>query len=198
MPTAISVPGAELVYRFADLMPSPDTMVIVNCGGRTRSIIGAQSLISAGVPNKVVSLKDGTMAWHLAGLEVVHGASRKPPEVSAHGLQSATGTALRVAARCGIARIYRIDGAANRFQVGPVECPARAHPVMMRFGRRLFELHDHINGGIRIESAKVVSKLSMIREHKIRTDQCDAYCISDFHVFDESMRSAISNQLQYQ
>ena len=42
-----------------------DTMVIVNCGGRTRSIIGAQSLINAGVPNKVVSLKDGTMAWHL-------------------------------------------------------------------------------------------------------------------------------------
>ena len=105
IPTAISVPGAELVYRFADLMPSPDTTVIVNCGGRTRSIIGAQSLISAGVRNKVVSLKDGTMAWHLAGLEVVHGATRKPPEVSAHGLQSAGEAALRVAARCGIARI---------------------------------------------------------------------------------------------
>jgi len=105
IPTAISVPGAELVYRFADLTPSPDTTVIVNCGGRTRSIIGAQSLINAGVRNKVVSLKDGTMAWHLAGLEVVHGATRKPPEVSAHGLQSASEAAARVAARCGIARI---------------------------------------------------------------------------------------------
>ena len=96
IPTAISVPGAELVYRFADLTPSPDTTVIVNCGGRTRSIIGAQSLINAGVRNKVVSLKDGTMAWHLAGLEVVHGATRKPPEVSAHGLQSAGEVAVRV------------------------------------------------------------------------------------------------------
>src|SRR5580698_4405044 len=105
IPTAVSVPGAELVYRFADLMPSSATTVIVNCGGRTRSIIGAQSLINAGVRNKVVSLKDGTMAWHLAGLEVVHGATRKPPDVSTHGLQSAAGTALRVAARCGIARI---------------------------------------------------------------------------------------------
>ena len=105
IPTAISVPGAELVYRFADLMPSPDTTIIVNCGGRTRSIIGAQSLINAGVRNKVVSLKDGTMAWHLAGLEVVHGATRKPPEVSARGLQSAGEAAVRVAARCGIARI---------------------------------------------------------------------------------------------
>jgi rhodanese-related sulfurtransferase len=105
IPTAISVPGAELVYRFADLMPSSDTMVIVNCGGRTRSIIGAQSLINAGVRNKVVSLKDGTMAWHLAGLDVVHGATRKPPEISTHGLKSATEAAARVAARCGIARI---------------------------------------------------------------------------------------------
>ena len=29
------------------------------------------------------------MAWHLAGLDVVHGATRRPPDVSAHGLQSA-------------------------------------------------------------------------------------------------------------
>ncbi len=105
IPTAISVPGAELVYRFTDLTPSPDTMVIVNCGGRTRSIIGAQSLINAGVPNKVVSLKDGTMAWHLAGLEIVHGAARKPPDVSARGLQQAREAAARVAARLEIPRI---------------------------------------------------------------------------------------------
>src|SRR5262249_40671243 len=76
-------------------------------GGRTRSIIGAQSLINAGVRNKVVSLKDGTMAWHLAGLDVVHGATRKPPGVSAQGLQSASDAAAKVAARCGIARIDR-------------------------------------------------------------------------------------------
>ena len=107
IPTAISVPGAELVYRFADLTPSPDTTVIVNCGGRTRSIIGAQSLINAGVRNKIVSLKDGTMAWHLADLDVVHGATQRPPEVSAHGLQSALEAAARVAARCDIARIDR-------------------------------------------------------------------------------------------
>lgn len=107
IPTAISVPGAELVYRFADLTPSPATTVIVNCGGRTRSIIGAQSLINAGVGNKVVSLKDGTMAWHLAGLDVVHGATRRPPDVTPHGLQAAQERAARVAARHGIARIDR-------------------------------------------------------------------------------------------
>jgi rhodanese-related sulfurtransferase len=130
IPTAISVPGAELVYRFADLMPSRDTTVIVNCGGRTRSIIGAQSLINAGVRNKVVSLKDGTMAWHLAGLEVVHGATRKPPNVSAQGLQSAAEAAAKVAARCGIARIdmdtlqsWRADAVQRSLYVLDVRSP---------------------------------------------------------------------------
>jgi hypothetical protein len=53
----------------------------LNCGGRTRSIIGAQSLIDAGVPNRVVSLKDGTMARHLAGLGLLAGATGRAPEV---------------------------------------------------------------------------------------------------------------------
>jgi len=107
IPTAVSVPGAELVYRFADLMSSPDTTVIVNCGGRTRSIIGAQSLINAGVANKVVSLKDGTMAWHLAGFGVVNGATRRPTDVTPAGLQAAQQRAAGVAARHGIARVDR-------------------------------------------------------------------------------------------
>ncbi len=107
IPTAISVPGAELVYRFTDLTPSPQTTVIVNCGGRTRSIIGAQSLINAGFPNKIMSLKDGTMAWHLAGLGVVQGATRRPPEVSGAGLSAGREAAARVAARCDIPRIDR-------------------------------------------------------------------------------------------
>src|SRR5207237_5804412 len=49
IPGAISVPGAELVYRFGELVPSQDTFVVVNCGGRTRSIIGAQALVDGGV-----------------------------------------------------------------------------------------------------------------------------------------------------
>ena len=105
IPGAISVPGAELVYRFTDLVPSPDTLVIVNCGGRTRSIIGAQALINAGFPNKIVSLKNGTQAWHLAGYEVIDGATRQPPEVSAEGLEAARAAAARVAERCSISTI---------------------------------------------------------------------------------------------
>src|SRR5260221_5499550 len=114
IPAAISVPGAELVYRFSDLTPSSDTTVIVNCGGRTRSIIGAQSLRNAGFGNTIMSLKDGTMAWHLAGFEVVHGATRRPPEVSEAGRHAAIEAAAGVAARCEIARIDRATLAAWR------------------------------------------------------------------------------------
>ena len=70
------MPGAELVLRARDIAPSPDTTIVVNCAGRTRSIIGAQSLINAGVPNKVVALRNGTMGWHLAGLTCASGKSR--------------------------------------------------------------------------------------------------------------------------
>ena len=109
IPGAISVPGAELVYRFNELVPSENTFVVVNCGGRTRSIIGAQSLIDAGVPNHVVSLKDGTMAWHLAGLGVVAGATARAPEVSSEGVAAARGRAEAVARRYGVPIIDRAN-----------------------------------------------------------------------------------------
>ncbi|MER8523097.1 rhodanese-like domain-containing protein [Mesorhizobium sp. M0644] len=73
VPGAISVPGAELVLRFADLVPSPDTQVVVSCAGLPRAIIGAQTLIDAGVPNRVAYLHDGTKAWREAGLALETG-----------------------------------------------------------------------------------------------------------------------------
>lgn len=82
IPGAIDCPGAELVLRAREVVPSEDTLVVVNCGGRTRSIIGAQILIDAGLPNRVVSLKDGTQGWHLAGLEVARGLDQIAPRPS--------------------------------------------------------------------------------------------------------------------
>ncbi|HYG55101.1 MAG TPA: rhodanese-like domain-containing protein, partial [Burkholderiales bacterium] len=54
IPGGVDVPGAELVYRVHELAPDADTLVVVNCAGRTRSIIGCQSLRNAGIPNEVV------------------------------------------------------------------------------------------------------------------------------------------------
>src|SRR5262244_3965557 len=107
IPTAVSVPGAELVYRFKDLVPSPATMVIVNCGGRTRSIIGAQSLINAGLPNQVVALRNGTMGWSLAGLTCDSGKGRRAPRVSREQLAWAKSAARQVAQATAVAVIDR-------------------------------------------------------------------------------------------
>ena len=107
IPTAINVPGAELVLRVHDTVPSADTIVVVNCAGRTRSIIGAQSLINAGVPNRVVALRNGTMGWNLAGLTCESRKDRRAPAVSVAGLAFAKSAAERVASRFGIAHIDR-------------------------------------------------------------------------------------------
>jgi rhodanese-related sulfurtransferase len=105
IPTGVDMPGAELVHRVRDTNISPDTTIVVNCAGRTRSIIGAQSLINAGVSNKVVALRNGTMGWHLAGFKLEHGMVRPPPAVSPTGHQKALAGAEAAAKRFGVIKI---------------------------------------------------------------------------------------------
>jgi rhodanese-related sulfurtransferase len=105
IPNGISVPNAELIYRIHDIAPSPDTTVVVNCAGRTRSIIGAQTLRNAGIPNKVVALRAGTMGWRLAGFDLDHGASRKYPDVSDGGLKEAKARADAMAQKFGVKKV---------------------------------------------------------------------------------------------
>ena len=106
IPSATSVPGAELVLRVRELAPDPATRVIVNCAGRTRSIIGTQSLVNAGIPNPVAALRNGTIGWKLAGQVLDHGADRQAPAAvsEAHRAQ-AQADARRVADKAGVHRI---------------------------------------------------------------------------------------------
>ena len=82
VPGAVSVPGAELVLRFKDLVPSPNTKVLVSCAGLPRAILGAQTLIDAGVPNFVAYLDDGTKGWTNAGLTLETGKTATYGEAS--------------------------------------------------------------------------------------------------------------------
>ena len=104
IPTGISVPGAELVLRLPELAPNPKTKIIVNCAGRTRSIIGTQSLINAGIPNEVNALRNGTIGWTLAGQELDNGQIRKFQEVSESTKNDAAQRARNVADRAGVKR----------------------------------------------------------------------------------------------
>jgi rhodanese-related sulfurtransferase len=83
IPGGVSCPNGELALRVGALVPDPKTKIVVNCAGRTRSIIGAQTLIDFGVPNPVYALENGTQGWFLAGLQLDHGASRRYGEPSA-------------------------------------------------------------------------------------------------------------------
>jgi len=98
VPGAISVPGGELVFRILDLVKSPEQTIVVHCGGRTRSYIGAESLRRMGLPNPIVALKNGTMGWDLAGLTLERGATRGTPAVSPRSRAAAALVAKRVAA----------------------------------------------------------------------------------------------------
>ena len=105
IPSAIDCPGGELVFRATANLPAPGAMVVVNCAGRTRSIVGAQTLIDAGIPNPVASLKDGTMAWLLSGRTLAQGRVTPLPEPTAAALEGARSRAEGVAARAGVRRI---------------------------------------------------------------------------------------------
>ncbi|MGH7120065.1 MAG: rhodanese-like domain-containing protein [Acetobacteraceae bacterium] len=107
IPGGISVPGGELVYRIADLAPDPATLVVVNCAGRTRSILGAESLRRAGIPNKVVALRNGTMGWELAGFACERGASRRYTPGTPASLALALARAARFAREMGVRVIDR-------------------------------------------------------------------------------------------
>jgi rhodanese-related sulfurtransferase len=124
IPGSISVPGGELVLRAGEAAPDSDTTIIVNCAGRTRSIIGTQSLINAGVANRVVALRNGTMGWTLARQDLEHGADRR----GAIGVsEDAKVNARDVAYRAGVRR------------VGPEEArvlAAQTHRTLYRFDVR--------------------------------------------------------------
>ena len=107
IPSSTDMPGAELALRIHDVAPDPGTLVVVNCAGRTRSIIGTQSLINAGIENRVAALKDGTMGWHLAGFELEHAATRVAPLPADAGMAKALAAAERVAERFGVQTVQR-------------------------------------------------------------------------------------------
>jgi len=107
IPGATDCPGAELVLRVPGRVRSPDTIVVVNCAGRTRSIIGAQSLRDAGLPNPVYALKNGTMGWHLAGYATDRGRENLADEPTGDGLARAKAMAAEVARRRGVRFVDR-------------------------------------------------------------------------------------------
>jgi rhodanese-related sulfurtransferase len=104
IPGGRSVPGGELALRITDITKDldPDTTLIVNCAGRTRSIIGTRVLQRMGLKN-VYGLKNGTSGWVLAGYQLETGADRVAlPTPSPAGVAAAEAYAARLAREDGV------------------------------------------------------------------------------------------------
>ena len=106
IPGAIPVPNGELAYRIGTLVADPATPIVIHCAGRTRSIIGAQTLRNLGVPNPVIALENGTQGWALAGLKLEHGSQRRYPEgLNEAAVADAQTRAAKLAARFHVATL---------------------------------------------------------------------------------------------
>jgi rhodanese-related sulfurtransferase len=151
IPGSVSVPGAELVLRAGRVAPDPGTTIIVNCAGRTRSIIGTQSLINAGVANKVVALRNGTIGWTLARQQLEHGADR-------HGgiglFEGAKANARDVAYRAGVRQLGIEDATALQ---------AQTHRTLYRFDVRASEDYaaGHIPGFRHYPGGQLVQEIDI-------------------------------------
>ncbi|MEG3130821.1 rhodanese-like domain-containing protein [Pantoea cypripedii] len=77
IPGSVCCPNGELSVRINGLLTDETTPIVVNCAGRTRSIIGAQTLIDLGIKNPVYALENGTQGWMLADYPLEHGQSRR-------------------------------------------------------------------------------------------------------------------------
>lgn len=103
IPGSVCCPNGELGYRVHDLVPDDSTPIVVNCAGRTRSIIGAQTLINLGVKNPVYALENGTQGWYLEDLQLEHGSTRRyADEVSSDALPAQRLAAAQLAQKAGV------------------------------------------------------------------------------------------------
>jgi rhodanese-related sulfurtransferase len=78
VPDAHHIPGGQLLLELPALAESRDHTIVVSCAGRTRGILGAETLRMAGVQN-VYALENGGMGWRLAGYELEEGSGRGRP-----------------------------------------------------------------------------------------------------------------------
>ncbi|BBU31470.1 transferase [Burkholderia sp. THE68] len=101
IPGAVCVPNGELAAHIDAFAGSPDTTIVIHCAGRTRSIIGAQTLRNLGIRRDVFALENGTQGWTLAGFELEHGSTRGHADAPLAGSDART-RAQALAQRFGV------------------------------------------------------------------------------------------------
>ncbi|MDR5784839.1 rhodanese-like domain-containing protein [Caballeronia sp. LZ065] len=154
IPGSVCVPNGELSAWVDAFAGPPDTTIVVHCAGRTRSIIGAQTLRSLGVRRDVFALENGTQGWALAGLALEHDSTRSYgdlPPLSAAERDTARERARALAERFGVSAV---DAGTARQWLGD---PARTTYLFdvrtaEEYRRDGFPLARHAPGGQLIQA----------------------------------------------
>ncbi|RDD62346.1 rhodanese-like domain-containing protein [Ferruginivarius sediminum] len=103
VPGGYSTPGFELALRLGDFGEANEG-IVVNCAGRTRSIIATATLRQLGARN-VWALENGTMGWRLAGRKLESGSPPALPAESPEGRRVVRSEAASLARAEGARRI---------------------------------------------------------------------------------------------
>ncbi|AMM17432.1 sulfurtransferase [Burkholderia sp. PAMC 28687] len=201
IPGSISVPGAELVLRARALAPDPNTRVIVNCAGRTRSIIGTQSLVNAGLPNPVSALRNGTIGWLLAGQTLAHGSANQFAIDDGRADDASRKSARSVADRAGVKRTTFADAQSW------AEDPTR---TTYRFDVRTPAEYEHAHaagfqgapGGQLVQETEMFApvrgaRIVLFDDDGVRANMTASWLAqmnNDVHVIDDSSNAALTER----
>jgi cystathionine beta-lyase len=130
IPGAVCCPNGELSLRLEDLVADESTPIVINCAGRTRSIIGAQTLLNLGIKNPVYALENGTQGWFLADQTLGHGNhTHYPPRLGQPATTEQLARARDLARRAGVVWVaaeqvrHWADDAGRSLFLGDVRTP---------------------------------------------------------------------------
>jgi rhodanese-related sulfurtransferase len=193
IPGGICCPNAELPLRVKSLVKHPKTKIVVNCAGRTRSIIGAQTLINFGIENPVYALENGTQGWSLADYELERGATRTyPGRVDEGALPALQSSARVLMGRFGVktvdaatAQAWLDDGSRCTYLIdvrSPEEYAAGSLPgAVHAAGGQLIQATDQWVGvrNARILLADAEGVRAPVVASWLRQLGCDAYVLED-------------------
>ena len=104
IPQAKSCPNGELALRAQAMIADPEAPVVIHCAGRTRSLVGAETLRHLAPSLNVYALENGTQGWELAGFNVAEGLTDHYPEHIAATAEQET-AAQQWAERLGVAAL---------------------------------------------------------------------------------------------
>lgn len=151
IPGSICCPNGELGYRVHDLVPDESTPIVVNCAGRTRSIIGAQTLINLGLKNPIYALENGTQGWYLEDFQLEHGSTRRYAEQVSGDLTRQRLAARQLAERAGVVDVSadQVRGWADDAQRSLFLCDVR---TAQEFAVGSLPGSQHTPGGQLIQS----------------------------------------------